>query len=133
MIYKIKFPVGDHSGDGHGRCDTFIVESNVPVTKLVEVHKSSFKNLGFKIEDICCDYQNGTVSSSILDALLDKGIILQEDVEYYTDGWIDPADMLDLWLSILKHLENSLELTVVSETMPSMASYVGIPGYGLYD
>ena len=46
MIYKIKFPVGDHSGDGHGRCDTFIVESNVPVTKLAEVHKSSFKNLG---------------------------------------------------------------------------------------
>lgn len=133
MSYKIQFPIGDHSGDGHGRCDTYVVESNLPVDKVVEVHKSCPKKLGFSIGSMACEYQEGTVSQGILDKLLETGLLLDEDVIYYTDGWIDPADMLDLWLSILKYLEPSLDFKVISNDMPSMANYVEVPGYGLYD
>lgn len=133
MSYKIQFPIGDHSGDGHGRCDVYIVETNLPADKVVEVHKSCQRKLGFSIGSMACEYQDGTIAQSILDKLLEIGLLLEEDLEYYTDGWIDPSDMLDLWLSILKYLEPSLEFKVISNDMPSMATYVEIPGYGLYD
>jgi len=58
MKHKFRFPVGDWSGDGHGKCEWFQVRSNQPVEKWREAYFASL--IKFNEHDIAPDsHHNG--------------------------------------------------------------------------
>lgn len=78
-MYLVSFPIGDPSGDGHGKYDIFTVESNKTVQELASIHEKCSQVLGFNIEDICCDYEEYSIAPSILAKLLEVSLIGDDD------------------------------------------------------
>ncbi|KKM90773.1 hypothetical protein LCGC14_1235230 [marine sediment metagenome] len=155
MEHLIRFPVGDWSDDGHGKCHYFIVRSNKPVQELRELHFSCKEKLGFDIGDICRDYEDSELSLDIFDKLQAAGF----DIEWNSDPdddeantkysryfaemkelTMDPEEVFNLWTDILKFLDPdlNLELTVVESDdinfygFDEKKRHLNTPGYGVF-
>lgn len=146
-LHRIKFPIGDWSDDGHGKCEWFIVESNKPVQAVREAHFDFEKKFKVDIGDICGLYEERNINPDIVDLLKAAGIDLQnEKYCIYTDpaeGRCYPEDLsglMELWLDCLKTADPQLNLTIASDTMPTLNFYgvdnkgrhLNVPGYGLF-
>lgn len=144
-MYKIRFVIGDHSHDGHGRKEVFIVSSNKSGQDVVDLHRLCKSKLGFDISDILSDYNKNIISSKILLILLQHNIIKQDDVLieelieeaeeyqikdfelnitkieelyskfYYDLETVNQSYVLNLWFNILKYLDPNLTLKIIQE------------------
>jgi len=149
MEHLIRFPVGDWSDDGHGKCHYFIVRSNKPVQELRELHFSCKEKLGFDIGDICRDYEDSELSLDIFDKLQAAGFDIEwegEQPEYakYFDSInariMHTEEVFNLWTDILKFLDPdlNLELTVVESDdinfygFDEKKRHLNTPGYGVF-
>ena len=137
MKNQIRFPIGDWSHDGHGQCDWFIISSNKTVEEVREIHFKCNDVLGFEIGDICSQYGENTISSTILKILYDNKItklFLAEDID-------SPVFILQMWLDIFKYTEPSFEYKIENDSIPTIVfggydnkkRHLYNPGYGLYD
>jgi len=58
---RFKLILGDWSDDGHGKTETFIVESNKPVDEAREAYFEAVKKTGIDFgEQVCRDYEDNT-------------------------------------------------------------------------
>ena len=147
MEYKIKFPIGDWSYDGHGHCEWFIVNSNKPVEDLKEIHLKCQDILGFDIGDICTEYGDCLLSSDIASILINHNLIpdyllkewnIKGNIEE-TELYVMIEDLIVIWLNILMFLDTTLICSVIpEENIPNIAGLftqnrvVYTPGYGLF-
>lgn len=141
MTTLVKFVIGDWSSDGHGKSETYIVESNVSLAYLRETHFKCPSVLGFDIGDICRDYGECTLPDSIADKLIEAKIITEEEKEGLQD-YVEPDEVVHLWLDILMYLDNEINLHIpAQEVIPSIHFYgrdaqnrhLNTPGYGVFD
>lgn len=151
LEYLIKFPIGDWSGNGHERCDWYVVKSNKPVEELREIHFSCKEKLGFTIGNLCEEYQEYRVDAVLSEKLLELGIldvvvdgpiealILDKNGRYIPDG---TEGLLKLWLEILKYLDPTFEYEIDNEKKIPCINFYGpdsknrhldTPGYGLFE
>jgi len=49
-MYKFSLPIGDWSDDGHGECDWFVIESNVPLEELREIYFETKKRTNASLD-----------------------------------------------------------------------------------
>lgn len=98
---QIKFILGDPSGDGHEKNDSFIVLSNLSTDVLTKVYNSCKTELGFDIRDIAGEYGERCIKASIFSTLISKGIITKEDNFY--------QDLLETYKEYKEEVELDLE------------------------
>lgn len=141
MTYMIRFPIGDWSDDGHGKCEYFEVQSNHPVQHVREVHFKAPEVIGFNIGDMCRNYEE--LSTEVVTKLNAIGI----DPNKFLDGEIDPEDyymdyesLINIWLAILNYIDPTLELEIIKSKAEDINFYgideknrhLETPGYGVF-
>ena len=141
--YKCHFPIGDWSGDGHEKCEYFLVSSNMHVEDIREVHRSCKEKLGFAIEDMCRDYGDTVLDKEIEKILTEKGIIGEEVEDHiYCDDEVQPSPeyLCEIWVKILNHINPELDLVLENEGVEVIVQFgfenkdpVKCPGYGLFE
>lgn len=137
MKNQIRFPIGDWSHDGHGQCDWFIISSNKTVEEVREIHFKCNDVLGFEIGDICSEYGENTIPSTILKILHDN----QVTKLFLSESIHSPETVVQLWLDILKYIDPSFEYEIENKKIPTIIfggydnkkRHLYNPGYGLYD
>lgn len=143
---RIKFPIGDWSGDGHEKCDWYIIETAKEII-LEEVREAHFKAkevLGFDIGNICSDYAEDTLSIDQLAKLkeLNYECVSNENDLLNNEDWsLQSLDVIKIWLFLLNHINPSLELKLIEENIPIINFYgydekqrhLSNPGYGCFD
>ncbi len=130
--YVIRFPIGDWSDDGHGKCDWFTVKSNKPVEDVREAH---FK-CKLPIGELCRDYQEDKPADHLIDEALDLGV---PEVFLHPEYW-SPEELVDLWIRLLMITDTDLKLEVIKDETPTINFYgvdskdrhLETPGYGLF-
>jgi hypothetical protein len=157
--YKVKFPIGDWSRDGHGMCDWFIVNSNKPVEELREAHFSFRGKAGFDIGDLCHEYEDSIIGVVETKFLKDNKLVYDKDMELeYLDEQLDPLEkaddfegakalcifdpetLLKIWINCLMYSDPNLKLEIVTDDIPHINQYgfdkknrhLKTPGYGLH-
>ena len=146
--YRIRFPIGDWSDDGHGKCDWFIVKSNMPVEIVREAHFAFKKLYGFDIGDICHNYGESDVSGEIAEFIVkhkllndssDEFEILSKEGEYLnTDCYSNKLDdfkegctinilssetLLKIWVGLLMLAYEGLVLKTEEDNVPTINYY----------
>lgn len=136
MTYIIRFPIGDWSDDGHGRCIYFDVRSNYSAQDIREVHFKASK-IGINIGSICRDYEEYNLTEDMIEKLKKIGI---DSNDYYECDNMEPKGLMLLWLDILKYVDPKLEL-MIEESESQDINFYGMdeknrhletPGYGLF-
>ena len=138
-MYQIKFPIGDWSGDGHGKCEWFILQSNKTVQEVRNIHLRSKEKLGFSIGEICSDYYDWFLGETISEYLLINNVLIPTEIDRINSDGLSSSDIIDIWIKCLMRIEPSLILKVIPETViPSIVSCsdvkpISTPGYGLFE
>mgnify|MGYP003474037794 CR=1 FL=1 len=156
-MFKFKIPIGDWSGDGHGKCEIFIVECNYPVERVRQAYKDSCKLTGLSFnhnEDytgildskygdarqIATEYEDNVISDVALEILLKHGIDLKTDWEFDEDGaYIEGTEeFLHLLFKFIKLSLLDLNYNICEEELPYLNGYWNADlnvqfGYGLFD
>lgn len=140
--YKINFPIGDWSGDGHGKCDWFIVESDKPVEEVREAHYLIKDTFGIDLEEeVASEYRDNRISADIVKKLGKLGFNIESIDEYEGNYSVCPSDMLDIWVFLLNKVNSELRLVYTPDNIPTISFYgrdeknrqIGFVGYGCYE
>jgi hypothetical protein len=146
-IYRYEFPIGDWSGDGHEKCEYFIVEGNKPLEDVREAHFKAPKVLGLEIGSLCSEFEQGWIPHTIIQKLKGQGVEIPEmeqagPDEPESDFDPTPTELLQLWINILNHIDPELNLRAPpeEERVPSIVftafdkkrRHLRAPGYGLF-
>lgn len=139
-MYKFRMSIGDWSDDGHGKHEDFIVESNVPVQTVREVHFSMKDKLGFSIENICSDYEGSMIDSETTKAIMELGYEFEDIDDDDGEVYMYPEEMARLWIFLLQKVDANLELKIIKDEIPTLHFYgfdnkkrhIGYVGYGLF-
>lgn len=143
MTYTIRFPIGDWSDDGHGKCKYFMVKSNMPVKQVREIHFLAPTAVGFNIGQMCSDYECSSLDADIVEKLLAIGIDpkkygMEDDDDDY---WMEPESLVDIWIDILKYINTGLDLERITKNDYEDINFYGnddknrhleTPGYGVF-
>lgn len=138
-MYKFRLIIGDWSADGHGRCEGFIIASNVPVETVREAHYKIKDITGVDIEGICSDYGADEIDEEIVDVLKKLGFQF-ENSSGMGDGVVSVPEMARLWIFLLQKSDPALELEVVEDVIPDFQFFgfdekerhIYSVGYGLF-
>ena len=132
--YRYKFPVGDWSDDGHGKCNWFIVEGRKPIQEVREAHFAAKEHLGFDIGDICGGYEETCIKKEYKDRLALLGL------EVFEEDYVGSNEIVALWIDILNFVDPGLKLVLVEDELESIVFYgfdkkkrhLRVPGYGVF-
>ena len=131
---RLKFVLGDDSGDGHGRTDTYFVKSNITVDKFREAH-FKFADNYFDVAGLCEEYGESYITDEdIIDKM--KKLNLWDE-EFRED--IYSEDFLNIWLKAVKVIVPDFKYAIVTDDKwDNVHSYggkrsIGVPGYGLFE
>lgn len=138
-MYKFKLPIGDWSGDGHDKCDYYIVESNKSVEEVREIHFLIKPMLGIDLHEICNDYEDNTIRDEAYRTLKHLEFTAWDDYPQEGYGWVSSDIMAELWIFLLRAVDPSLNLTIVDDDLPMLPFYgykdgkhIGFVGYGCF-
>lgn len=136
---KIGFCIGDWSGDGHEKTETFYIES-----KFTEKDFREASSKGKKIvrlgSNVCSDYEDRTFPGNVLKTIIDHGLITEKSLDCVVEAKdMDPdwklGDDVEVWgeeffklhLAVCKIGNPDLEWKVISDD-----PVINIGGYGLF-
>lgn len=128
---KVSLVVGDWSGDGHEKTDTFVFEiaGIKSYQEIPEAFYAGVKIIGVNINSITSDYENDTISSK--DGLLLKahGYTPRPDTWVAPNGEISlsPAEYAEAYMFTCK-----VGKPQISYKMVDPERVLNIGGYGLY-
>lgn len=133
--FLIKFSIGNWDGNGHGKCEHFIAESNLPVEELRELHFKCKDVFGFTPGELCSDYKTKLLTD-------DQAKKLKEFHVYDGSPQIEGAfEVLKIWILMLKAVDTRFTGMVRKDDAKTM-HFVGFddkgrhletPGYGLWE
>ena len=148
---KIKIPIGDWSGDGHGKVENIFIESNTPVKTLQQGYKDSCKLTGIafnyngsvtedytglnlkwdhpeaKDRRIATEYLSATISKLAEKILLNHGIDVRagfEDADKDELIYFDGSEhFVKILMKFIKLSVPSFEYSIVKEEVPVLNGY----------
>ena len=140
-INTIRFPIGDWSDDGHGKCNYFLVTSNRPVNDVREAHFRCKEQLGFKIGDMCGEYEENTIDKDIVATLIGLGFTDPDGTCFNAEEYCSHEGLFTLWIKILMYIDPELELTPIVPDYEDINNWgfddkgrhLDTPGYGLFE
>lgn len=121
-MYKFKLPIGDWSDDGHGKCDYFIIESNINPEDLVEiVHNLDNKH---KFSDICSNYGEYEIKNKKLEYL--KSIGLNTEL-YFEDNCFknNTKSFAQLFLDLIMLENSNINLKIINDDIIEFNNWFG--------
>jgi hypothetical protein len=132
---KIKFPIGDWSDDGHGKCDYFFATTRMDIKYVREAHFAAPSVIGFDIGDICRGYREFDISKSIEEK------ILAIFPDWQSESVDCPESLFYLWVRLLNYIDSDLSLDPICEDAEPINFYgfdnkgrhLKTPGYGLFE
>tara|TARA_R100001244_G_scaffold96442_1_gene72165 strand:- start:341 stop:742 length:402 start_codon:yes stop_codon:yes gene_type:complete len=83
---KITLIVGDESNDGHGRKESFTIQTNVSRKDFLKAFEKGSKKLGFDLRDECEGYQESAISEGAVDSLVANGIVNKDRMTLSSNG-----------------------------------------------
>lgn len=136
MKYKFKIPIGDWSDDGHGKYKDYLIESNKPVEQIRELYFQACDKIGFSLDGSYkkreltpqAEYEDYKFSRKTLQALLDFGVVLDEDTINYINEQesTDGTELLcDIILAFIKTQDPQLEIIRMEEESCPMFQFYG--------
>ncbi len=135
LEHSITLTLGDWSHDGHSQTEVITVKCNVDKKDLEKAYKKGTKKVGFDLtEDVCADYEDGSVSDEVIEKLRDAGIKPEDFAEKGDaddEGWslaYDYEAFAGLWMRIAQLGDPDLKY----EVAPTNPNNINIGGYGLF-
>ncbi len=145
--YLFYLPLGDFSGDGHGRCDNFLVEAAKPVQAARDAHHRILEATGIDIAAIASD--NDVIPKDIVGKLVKLGYRAKEPlyndergVHLMSAGLMEdlPEALADIWVFLLNKADPDLHAVLVPDEVPILLTSgkdekgrtCRSVGYGLY-
>lgn len=142
-MYTISLTVGDPSGDGHDKRETFLIKSSLSMKNLKKAYDAGCDVLGFNlIEDHCSEFEDNYLPVSVYDELVmkfyevnpamakDSDVVLSEELDCSTlmndKVWVDS----DLWVSLVLMVCSIGDPSLVYEYVNGTEWAVG--GYGIF-
>lgn len=127
----VELIVGDWSGDGHRQTCNLLVQTNITAKDIEKAYKEGTKKLGFNfIEEVCCDFEEDTVSGEYLEILKNQldlskcsNFLLEESEDYIV---LSIKDYIEIYLAIIRYGD---PFCVVFE---KKVDVLKIGGYGLF-
>jgi hypothetical protein len=139
---KIRFPIGDWSDDGHGKCDYFFVTTPLSAQDVREAHFAAPSVIGFDIGCLYAGYREGSLSQEIENKISE----ILPDTSGFKYDWREedlspPESLFFLWISLLNEINPALELTPMVSDYEDINFYgfddkgrhLKTPGYGLFE
>lgn len=141
-------PIGDWSGDGHGKSRDFVIESNKSLEEVKEIYFQVCEKSGFALDGHgkfapCSEYEEYNITADQAHRLNEIGINLYEifdDLEFISEICdVIPDEFIELVLAFIRLGDPELEIKVLH--MPQFQHYgydekkrhIGYFGYGLYE
>jgi hypothetical protein len=127
--HRIDLILGDPSGDGHGKSQTVVINSNLSKHELLAPYQAGTKLVGFDfINEVCKEYEDCRMKREYKTKLLELGFF-----DFYEDGleqdtcYLDQELFAQIFLFICKLGDTLFEYQIVESN-----SYINIGGYGLF-
>jgi hypothetical protein len=138
--YKFKIPVGDASGDGHEKCETFVLECNYSLDDITKAYEDSCELTGVDFDgygplSIATEYEDSSISEMAENALKKHGLDVRSDYEYYKEHpdqelCIDgPKHFIKVLMGFIKISLPDLEYKISNDNLECFRKRVG---YGLF-
>lgn len=135
LPFTIILLLGDPSGDGHGKSDTIVFNSNLNKEGVQDAYKKASKELGFDlISDVCESYEDNYLPKNIFDILIKNG--MKYDLSEYEKEELEKTDTsglsiytdkyLNVYFFIIKFGNKDFEYEITNYPV------IDIGGYGLY-
>lgn len=141
----MKLPIGDWSDDGHGKCDWFLIGSNLPVEEVREAYFKACDTLGEDLSDfLCSEYEDYEIPEEKLERLKELNLDISDliDKSYYGEPcFYDRQNFAEFILRALNKLGNKdFAWKFLDEEAPMIPFYgfddkkrhIGYFGYGLF-
>lgn len=151
MEHTFKLPIGDWSGDGHGKTEDFVIKSNTPIQGVREAYFSACDKIGFTLDGHdaktpCGEYEESTVPVERFEEMGIHELDTYKEwiEEYKEDGQVEDIDTSEFAQMVLDFImihNPEVELNIVpAEEMPTFQWYghdekkrhIGFFGYGLF-
>ena len=148
---RFRIPIGDWSGDGHGRTTEYIIESNKTVEEVRELYFEAIIKLGFSLDgngyldklSPCVEYGESTMSPDTVKALREFGITISDErLISWTEDYVEKDDLCQLVLDVIKTQDKDLDIRIIpKKELPMLQFYgydsqkrhIGYFGYGLFE
>ena len=143
---KFKLPIGDWSDDGHGKCEYFIVESNVKFEMIVNTYIDMDSK--YKISEICAEYEQSKLTEDQVEMIKESGLKLEdyvgEEFDLEENNYIETDGLAQLVIDFIMLCDVRIKLKIGKEEMPMLNNWAGqevtgksghvlsLPGYGLF-
>lgn len=139
----VEIPVGDWSGDGHSRCERFLIQTNKTAAEIADIHAKSAAVIGFDIGTIMSDCDDDTLYDYQIEALRTAGLDIWSKpyIMDNVDEWekeeclvsMSPPMVFALWMDVLQLTDPSFTWSlVVGEQLVMVRNRPSIPGYGCF-
>lgn len=141
--YKFKIAVGDWSGDGHGKCEYFLITSNKPMEKVREAFFAAVKKTKLDLGEVCDKYEQSELTPKQVEKLTALNYdmsLIEETYKGVRIYYLDTEKMRDLVIWFLEQGDPSLSLGTKVDEVPLLQFYGGDRkgrhisgfGYGLF-
>lgn len=148
MEYKFRMPIGDWSGDGHGKCDYYLIKSNKSVEDVREAHFLIKEKTRVDIDQVCSNYEENTLSGAVAYTLEKLGFFeslsdvdADDSYSYYNEEYtMHSYGLARLWMFLLQKADESLRLEIINDNVENLPFYgfdkqgrhIGFNGYGVH-
>lgn len=141
-MLNFNLTIGDWSGDGHSMSKVFLCTTEAKdIQDVREAHFKMKRVFGFSIENLCSEYEEGSMSECEIEDLIDHGLITEDQAKEYSEN-VTPRQMVELWLEMLNRVDPSLHCDFADKgvTVPDLHFYgydnkkrhINFVGYGIF-
>ena len=121
--------IGDYCGDGHGKHEKYIYESNLDSTAIEEAYTRGSTLIGFDlVKEVAREHDNRNLTPEQREIILRLGV----DLEYTEEdlGWDTPYIMDEEWPEVYLAICKLGNPNLIIEK--AHVDYVDTGGYGLF-
>lgn len=120
-MYKFRLPIGDWSDDGHGKCNYYIIESNINPEDLVEiVHNLDLKH---KFSNICSEYKEYCATDEQVEYLKSLGLNIES--YFNEDNSLETKSFAQLFLDIIMLENPEIKLKIINDNIVEFNNWFG--------
>lgn len=127
-MFQFLMPIGDWSGDGHGRCKYFLVRSNKTAKEVYKVDEQIKSVTGIDLETICDEEYEQTIWDYQKEELESAGFDTSQLTVYEYDDEkfnMTPVVLVELWIFLLMKTDPNLQLDIIPVETLHVSNFVG--------